>query len=207
MLMSRSFGQASEMGFCLGAVVEAKDTSDDIRVLARDTDDSGSAAEISVRIAVLLEFHIEGFLKVGHGTGKNYGSAGKFGAGFLYLQVVFLCEFFDFCKIGGFGAVGVLELRAGHVFKAGFFQSALQLFPLGFGFRAEAYGNFDGLVRMRILNQARTSDGLTFTACNSDEFSRGSHRYSFVPGEQSGQELFATGNRAVGKSRFVPPFR
>jgi len=57
---------------------------------------------------------------------------------------------------------------------------------------------------MRIVDQAGTTDWLTFTTCNDVEFSSGSHGCSFVSGEQSGQELVATGSRTGREVRGRP---
>src|SRR5579863_4559139 len=64
---------------------------------------------------------------------------------------------------------------------------------LGLGFRAQSYRYFNDLVRMGIVNQARTTDRLTFTASNDAIFSCGSHNCSFVRGKQTGWEWIATG--------------
>ena len=49
------------------------------------------------------------------------------------------------------------------------FQGGLELFAFGFRFGAEANGDFDGLVRVRSVDQVGTADGFTLTACNDAE--------------------------------------
>ena len=85
MLVPLGRRQASEMRFCLGAVVEAKDSGDDVRILRWDADGADTAAEIPPGVAVLFEFDEEGFLKISYGSRQHYSPAREFGAGFVNL--------------------------------------------------------------------------------------------------------------------------
>jgi len=106
---------------------------------------------------------LKAFLKIAHSAGDHHSAACKFGAGFMNLQTEFLSELFNLVNISRICAVGTFELGARHGFEAGFFEGASQLFKLCLRFGTESDGNLDGLVRMRIVDQARAADGMTFT--------------------------------------------
>src|SRR5260370_3131688 len=74
--------QAPEMRFCLGPVVEPKHALDDVRIFGRRVDGADTAAEISLGVAVLLQFHVEGFLPIAYGSRQHYGPARELSAGF-----------------------------------------------------------------------------------------------------------------------------
>jgi hypothetical protein len=57
---------------------------------------------------------------------------------------------------------------------------------------------------MRIVYEARTANWLPFTARNDADFTHGSHKGSFVSGEQSGRELVATGSRTGREVQIRP---
>jgi hypothetical protein len=187
--------QQPEMRFRLGAVVETEDSHDDAGVLGGHANGSVTAAKISLGVTVLFEVHLKGFLKIAYGSRHQDGAARELRAGFMNREAEFLGKFLDLVEIGGIGAIGVRELGARYVLEAGFCEVTLKRLTLCLRFRAKSQGDLDSLVRMTIVDQARTTDGLTFTAWNYSKVSNGIHKCSFVSGEQSGEELIATQSR------------
>ena len=64
----RRTSQYAEMWFGLRPIVEAEHSRDDGRVFGGHADGANAAAEISAGMAVLLEFDVEGSLKVANGS-------------------------------------------------------------------------------------------------------------------------------------------
>jgi hypothetical protein len=62
---------------------------------AGHADGADTAAEISLGVAVLFEFHVEGLFEIATVPDTSHGPARELGAGLVHLQAEFLGELLD----------------------------------------------------------------------------------------------------------------